>query len=500
VSDELSRRIAALSPEKRALLERHLLRPGGAEPDVPIRRRRPGEPAPLSFSQQRLWFLDQWAPGDPTYNAAMAFRLHGDLATDRLRTAFETVIDRHEVVRTVFRATGGTPEQVVLDDWSFDLPEVRLDGHPEPQRTVLLRDRMRQESRRPFDLTQDLMLRVTLFRLTGDEACLLIVEHHVAFDGWSDAILFAELAECYSALGEGRPAELPELAVQYADFALWQRRRLVGARLDGLVDYWREKLHGAPTQIPLPIDRPRPSVQTFAGAHHHFQAGPELAAATVALSRGESGTPYMTLLAAFAAALYRWAGCTDACIGTPIANRSSVELEQLIGFFSNTLVMRVRPAGKLTFRELVRQVRETALGAYEHQDLPFERVVEALAPPRDPGRNPLFQVNFRVRAGAADSLRLPGLQATPVPVDVGFSRFDLALELQLDDAGLAGYLEYNLALFEPATAGMFVERFLALLRDALARPDVQLFALRFGQVEAAGAGSLKGFHRSRDRT
>lgn len=495
MTDDRSRRIGALSPEKRALLEKHLLRSERTEPDEALRVRRPGDPAPLSFSQQRLWFLDQWSPGDPTYNAAIAFRLRGEVDAGRLETAFRLVVGRHEAVRTVFRSSHGTPEQVVLDDWSFELSQVELaEGRPDA-RSAALRDRLRREARRPFDLTRDLTLRATLFRLAPDEACLLIVEHHIAFDGWSDAILFAELAEGYAALGEGRPPRLPDLPVQYADFALWQRRRLTGARLDRLVAYWLEQLKGAPPQIALPTDRPRPPVQAFAGAHHHFTVGAEPAAAVSALARSESATPYMTLLAAFAAALYRWAGCADVCIGTPTANRGAVELEPLIGFFSNTLVLRVRTDPELTFRQLVRRVRENALGAYEHQDLPFEKVVEQLAPPRDPGRNPLFQVNFRVRSGPPDRLRLPGVQAEPVPLDVGFSRFDLALELQVND-GLSGYLEYNLALFEPQTAQLFAKRFSDLLRDALDRPDAALAELVFGGNAERPAG-LRGSRRAR---
>ncbi len=483
MTDELSRRIGALSADKRALLEQHLLRRQQVAADDPIRRRRPGDPAPLSFAQQRLWFLDQWAPGNPTYNAALAFRLRGDLDVGRLREALALVIARHEAVRTVFRAPAGEPEQVVLADWNFELPE-RPVADP-----AALPGLLREEARRPFDLTRDLMLRAAVFRTGPDEAVLLLVEHHIAFDGWSDAVLFTELAAAYAALGAGRRPELAELPVQYADFALWQRRRLTGPLLDRLVSYWREQLADAPAQLSLPTDRPRPPVQTFTGAHRPFTAGEGPAAAVRALSREEAATPYMTLLAAFVATLHLWTGATDVCVGTPIANRSRVELEPLIGFFSNTLVLRLRPAADGTFRQLVRQVKEAALGAYEHQDLPFEKVVEAVAPPRNPSRNPLFQVNFRVRTGPVDPLRLPGVRITPLPVDVGFSRFDLAMELALAD-GLAGYLEYNSALLEPGTADAFVRRFLRVLGAAVADPDVPLATLR-----TAAAAGIRGSRR-----
>ena len=480
MSDSLARRIQGLSPEKRALLEQHLLRGHGgtpAEDDDAIPRRQPDEPAPLSFSQFRLWFLDQWAPGDPTYNAGLAFRLAGSVDRMRLRAAVERVIDRHEAVRTVFRAVDGVPRQVVLDQWSFDLPEADLSSLPEPARSLELAERLRRESRRPFDLAADLMLRATLFRLGPDEAVLLLVEHHIAFDGWSDSILFAEVAEVYAALGAGREPRLTPLPVQYADFALWQRRRLTGPRLDRLTDYWRRQLAGAPPVLTLPTDRPRPATMSFEGGHHHFALEPGVASGVTELGREEATTAYMTLLAAFAATLHAWAGCADLCIGTPIAGRGRVELEPLIGFFSNTLVLRVLVDGELSFRQLLGRVKETALGAYEHQELPFEKVVETVAPPRSPQHNPLFQVNFRVQAAPAEPLQLPAVEVTSLDTDVGFARFDLALELQLRPPGLAGYVEYNQALFDRATAVAFAGRFERLLSAALACPDAPIRTL-----------------------
>jgi hypothetical protein len=501
MTDELSRRIGALTPERRALLEQHLLRKraSGAGVGEAIPRRRAGDPAPLSFPQLRLWFLDQWAPGDPSYNAAIALRLDGPLDPGRLRAGLTRVVERHESLRTVFRAgPDGTPQQVVLDDWSVPLPVVDLMDASDDA----VRQHLRAESRRPFDLTRDVMLRATLFRLAPASAVLLIGEHHIAFDGWSDTILFAEVAEVYAALGAGRAPSLPDLPIQYADFALWQQRRLTGPLLDRLVAYWRETLSGAPPVLDLPMDRPRPPVQTFAGAHHRVTDSAGTAAAVAALARAEGATAYITLLAAFAATLHRWTGCADMCIGTPIAGRGRVELEPLIGFFSNTVALRVRLDGDPTFRELLRRVKATALGAYEHQELPFEKVVEALAPPRNPSHNPLFQVNFRVQTGPAPTLRLPGVRVTPVDVDVGFSRFDLALEVRLPaaaqaGAGLSGYLEYNAALFEPGTAATLAGRFRRLLRDALARPDTPVSALAFHPAPAGEAAGIRGARRAR---
>lgn len=501
MSDNLGQRIEGLSPEKRALLEAHLLRrrsTAGAGDEV-IPRRNPGDPAPLSFSQQRLWFLDQWAPGDPMYNAGIALRLDGPVRPERLQAAFARVIERHESLRTVFLASAGTPRQVVLENWTFDLPVVDLSSLPEPGREAGLAGRLRAESRRPFDLAVDLMLRVTLFRLGTDQWVLLVVEHHIAFDGWSDGILFAEVTEVYSALAAGREPLLPQLPVQYADFALWQQRRLTGPLLDRLAGYWQRQLAGAPRLLELPTDRSRPAVQTFAGSHHRFTlGGPELVAGVSALAREEGATAYMTLLAAFVATLHRWAGLADVCVGTPIAGRGRVELEPMVGFFSNTLVLRVQLSSELTFRQLLRRVKETALGAYEHQELPFEKVVETVSPPRDPSHNPLFQVNFRVQASVSAPLRLPEVTVTPLPVDVGFSRFDLALDLHLLDDRVTGYVEYNEALFENATAVRLASRFGHLLRDALERPDTPISVLDLAGAAtdtASRPAAVRGFRR-----
>lgn len=488
-------RLGQLSPEKRALLERALLRrraAAGGGAAIPPRDR--GTPAPLSFPQQRLWFLDHLAPGNPTYNAVVGFRLHGPLDPPRLARAFTVVAGRHEVVRTVFRATDGLPHQHVLDDWELPLPLVDLRGHEPEGRDAELERLMREEPRRSYDLAHDLMMRLLLVRLDADEWVLLLMEHHIAFDGWSDEILCAEVAEVYTALGEGRAPELPTLPVQYGDFAAWQRTSLSDSQLDRLRGFWRGYLSGAPAPLPLPLDRPRPPVQTHEGARVDIALGREVLDPLTALCRRESATPYMVLLSLFGALLHRWAGVSDVCVGTPIANRARVELERLVGFFSNTLVIRVRPSATETFAQLVRGTREAALAAYEHQDLPFDRIVEAVGPPRDPSYNPLFQVNFRVTTGEPTLLRLPGVACEPVSPDIGFSRFDLALELQVGDGGVGGYLEYNLALFEAATARALASALGALLADALARPDVAL-----GELSMTGAGSTTPGIRRRRR-
>ncbi len=336
---------------------------------------------------------------------------------------------------------------------------------------------MREEPRRSYDLQRDLMMRLLFVQLADDDAVLLLMEHHIAFDGWSDEILCAEVSEVYAALGAGRPPALKELPIQYGDFAAWQRKRLDGEKLEQHQAFWRDYLAGAPALLPLPTDLPRPAVLTHDGARVGVAIGADVLQPLGALCKAESATPYMVLISMFGLLLHRWAGVSDICVGTPIANRSRIELERLIGFFSNTIAIRIRPQSTMTMREFVRSSRDSALAAYAHQDLPFDRIVEAVAPPRDLSHNPLFCVNFRVTDGAPALLALPDVECSPVAPDIGFARFDLALELQVGADGIGGYLEYNLALFKERTARALVDALGSLLEDALRRPDVALATL-----------------------
>jgi len=485
---ELGRRIDTLPPEKRALLEQRLLQRRRLEVDDSIPRRDPAKPTPLSFSQQRLWFLDQWSPGAPTYNAALPMRIDGALDADAIRGALIRVIERHEALRTVFRVEDGQVVQVVLDRFDFELPVFDLRHLPAQEREAEARRIVLAQARRPFSLTSDTMLRATLVRIADRHHVLSLEEHHIAFDGWSDSIMFRELEELYAAALAGRAPVLPDLPIQYADFAVWQRARMADGLLDDHLTYWRRQLAGFPGTLRLPLDLPRPSVQTFDGVHHHFALPQRLADGVRDLSRRESATPFMTLLAAFATLMYRTTGDDDVVVGTPIANRSRLELENLIGFFSNTLALRIRLGGNPTFRQVVERVREVALGAYAHQDVPFEKVVEAVDPLRDPSVNPLFQVNFRVQSGTPARLELPGLAVTPIQVDLGFSRFDLALELQLRDTAIDGYFEYNTRLFRPETVLGLQGAFTRVLEQALDRPDARILTLAVPAVESKEIG------------
>ena len=483
---ELEGRIGRLSPEKRSLLERQLLRDRPQRSIDAIPRRAESGPCPLSFPQRRLWFLEQLAPGQPTYNAALAMRVRGPLDLERLERGLRSVISRHDALRTTFRTPELEPVQVVLDDWSFVIDARDLRGVAQAEREAEMLRLAREEARRPFDLAHDLMLRVIALRLSEREHVVVFIEHHIAFDGWSDGQLFRELEELYAAEVAGRKAVLDDLPIQYADWSSWQQERLQGPALERLTAFWADALRDAPPLLELPLDRPRPPIQTFAGAHHHFTAGP-LADQLRALARSEGATAFIVALAVFAASLRRWCQADDIVIGSPVANRDHVELEHLIGFFSNTFVLRIHDAGEPTFRELVQRCRAVALAAYEHQELPFEKLVEHLRPPRDARVNPIFQVNFRVQTEARETLRLRAVEVEPFPLDIGFSRFDLALEFQLEDQAINGYLEYNSALFADATIRTLGARIARLLADALAQPDQPVAELAWEPTGSSGA-------------
>ncbi len=479
--------IEGLSPTKRALLERALRqrRQAAAASRTAIPRRRDRGPAPLSHSQQRMWFLQQWEPDAPTFNGARAIRLLGPLQRGTLEHAFARILERHESLRTVVMGAGEA-EQVVRESWTFELPVITLNASGGQDGAGELQERLRELSREPFDLTRDLMLRATLIELADEHHVLLIRMHHIAADAHSDSVLFGELSELYNSGLQGRAPQLPELPIQYSDFAVWQRERLRGSALEDLVSYWTRQLEDAPPLLRLPVDRPRRPVQRHEGVHHELSFPRALVQPLVSLGREEGATFFITMLAAFSALLYRISGEHDIVVGSPIANRNEIELQPLIGFFTNTLALRTRLDGNPSFREVMRRARETALGAYAHQDLPFEKVVEALRPKRDPSFNPLFQVNFRAQETQRPALRLAGIQAEPIPVDIGFSRFDLALEVELREHELAGYLEYDRDLFDTGTIAGLVEDLGALLAGVGADPDAPILALPLPRDQRAG--------------
>jgi amino acid adenylation domain-containing protein len=451
-----------------------------------IARRRAGEAWPLSSSQQQLWLIDQWDPGAPTYNVALAFRVRGALDLDALRSAAAGVLARHEALRTVVRVQDDQPVPVVMASPRLELEQIDLRGRPHADALEALGGL----TRRPFDLARDPLLRCSAIRTDEQEYVVLIETHHIAFDGLSERSLLDELAALY----QGRT--LPEPPLQFGDFARWQHDWLAGEDARRELDWWRRHLAGAPTSIELPTDRTRPDGRRFTGASHDLALPADLAVQARRLCREERATPYMLMLTALAALLYRLTGQDDVLVGSPVANRISPELEALIGFFSNTLVFRVRMAGNPTFRELLRRVREMALDVYAHQGVPFEKIVDAVNPERAQGVNPLFQVNLRVSTAARPALELPGLQIVPLKVDSGLSRFDLALDVDVLEDGIRGYFRYNRDIFEPATVARLSGELEAFLGEALAQPDRQLlsFDLRSEWSERRPtAGGLRGF-------
>ncbi len=483
---DLARRVGSLSPRELAEL-REALRRRASSTGIP--RRTGGGPAPLSFSQQRMWFLDQWEPGSPTNNGARALRLEGDLDTDALARGLSAVVERHEILRTRYTVEEREPVQAPIEDWSLELPVVDLAGVAADSRDAELARLLREASRRGFDLGADLMLRPTLFRLSPTEHVLLLSLHHIAFDAASDRVFNRELAELYRAFVEGRTPQLPELPIQYADYAVWQRQRLQGPVLEKLLSYWKGALADAPERLRLPTDHARPAVQGHRGEHRYVSFDGALGADIAALARQEGVTVFILLLAAFNTLLYRFTGQEDILVGSPFAGRNETELEGLIGFFTNTLVLRNRLAGNPTFRELLTRVRESTVGALAHQDMPFEKLVESLQVRRDPSFNPLFQVNFRANAQERQLLQLPGVRtAGSIDIDIGFSRFDLALELQIEGGELGGYFEYDEDLFDAATIDSLAADFEQLVRKVVVSPETPILAL---VPRRAGAGQKR---------
>ncbi len=451
---------------------------GAPAADGPIPRALRGDGAlPLSFAQERLWFLDRLQPGEAVYNLPLVLRLRGELDAAALAAAFGEIVRRHEVLRTVFAERDGEPVQVVLAAACWELPAVDLAGLPAAARE---REAVRlagDEAARPFDLAGGPLLRTTLLRFAGREHGLLLDFHHIVSDGWSAGVLVREIGALYAAAREGRPSPLPELPIQYADFALWQRRWLAGEALDRHVDYWRQRLRGLPAEIELPADRPRHAVPSHRGAEHRFALDGPLTAALAALARREGTTPFMVLAASMLALLSRLSGRRDLAIGTPIANRNRAETEGLIGFFVNTLVLRADLVVAPGFLDLLRQVRETTLGAYAHQDMPFEKVIDELQPERDPARTPFFQVMFALQNTPLPAAALSGLALAAEEPPSRNAKFDLTFALAHAGDGLAAAIEYATDLFDPPTIVRFAGQWRELLAAAVERPDSGLAAL-----------------------
>jgi non-ribosomal peptide synthetase component F len=486
----ISGRLARLSLEERALLFERLRRKkeheGATDAPPAIPRRSGGGPPPLSFAQQRLWFLHRLAPLDPSYNVPIATLVRGPVDPAALRAALAAVCARHESQRTTFATDAergergergdGSPVQVIAPALAVPLPVVdlaRLGLRCEPMEPELER-LCRAVFHLPFDLAAGPLLRAVLVRLAPERHVIVLVQHHIVSDGWSIGVLMRDVMALYhSSLaclrGEDPAAALPPLPVQYADFAVWQRGWLSGERLENQLAVWRQRLGDLPPPLVLPTDRPRPPLKTSHGAFQELRLSGERVARLNAVAREEGATPYMVLLAAFQVFLGRYSGQADFAVGSAVANRNRPELKELIGFFVNTLALRADLSGDPTVRELLARVRDTALEAFAHQDLPFEKLVEELRPERDPSRTPIFQVSLSLLNTPAPQVDFGGLSIEILHPDPRLVKFDLDVALETRErGGLEGAMGYSTDLFDAATAARMAEHFLALLAAPLA--------------------------------
>jgi len=450
------------------------LRQGAGVGAPPIERHEGVEELPLSFAQQRLWFIDQLEPGRTFYNVSAAVRLQGSLDKKALEQTLSEVIRRHEVLRTRFDTVGGRAVQVIEAAAPVELEVDELSEWEVAEREARVRELAQEEAATPFDLSRGPLLRMKLLRLGEQEHVVLLTMHHIVIDGWSLGIFIGEIATLYEAFIEDRPSPLPELAIQYADFALWQRAYLQGEVLEQQLQYWREQLAGAATVLQLPTDKPRPAIYSYRGATHKFILPEAVTAPLRKLSQEQGCTVFMTLLASFETLLYRYTEQEDIVVGTAIANRNRSETEDLIGFFVNSLVLRTDLSGNPSFRKLMQRVRETTLGAYVHQDMPFEKLVEELQPERSLSQAPLFQVSFGVQNTPIQTLSLPGLELSQIDFDFDAGRFDLTLWITEYQDELSGVWSYNTDLFEAATIKRMQGHFETILQNVLAQPDMLL--------------------------
>ena len=439
-----------------------------------------GKVAPLSYAQQRLWFLEQLVSGNPFYNESSAIRLLFPLDSAALVKTLNEIVRRHEALRTIFEATEGEPLQRVLPPRPLAFPIIDLGHLPESVRETEAHRHLTEHARMPFDIAKGPLLRVALLRLAPSDHIFIVTMHHIVCDGWSTKVFFDELRALYPAFALGQPSPLPELPVQYIDFTLWQREWLQGPALEEQLQFWRGRLAGLRT-LELPVDKPRPAVPSFSGDREPIAISAETNRALEALAERESVTPFMALLTAFQVMLHRYTGQDDIAVGSPVASRNRPELEKLIGFFVNTIVMRTNFFGDPTFRDALRRVREVALSAYAHQDLPFERLVEELQPKRDASRNPLFQVTFQILNERENEKEND--QTRAINVEQLTSKFDLRCDLWYRAEGLAGYIEYSTDLFEKQTVLLMARHFEALVATMVANPDQRISAAPLSSAE-----------------
>ncbi|MBW4680494.1 MAG: amino acid adenylation domain-containing protein [Microcoleus vaginatus WJT46-NPBG5] len=438
---------------------------------------------PLSFAQERLWFLEKLRPATAFYNIATAIKMTGRLNPSVLEQSLNEILRRHEALRSSFTTVDGQPVQVIASNVNLTLPLIELQSLSENERETETERLTAEEAQRPFELAQAPLVRATLLQLAETEHILLLTVHHIVSDGWSMGLLHREMLTIYQSLMAGEPSSLAEVPVQYPDFAVWHRQWLQtqeagkASPLETQLSYWKQQLQGAPTALEMPTDRPRPPVQTFRGATHPVALPKPLIEALNRLSRQTGTSLYMTLLAAFNTLLHRYTAQEDIVLGTVTANRNWSEIESLIGFFVNTLLIRTNLSGNVSFRELLNRVREVALGAYAHQDLPFEKLVNELHPNRDLSQNPLFQVMFVFQKDGLETLEIPDLNLNFSNIHCGTAKFDLTLQLQETPSGVNGWFEYSTDLFDTGTIERMAGHFQTLLEGIVANPEQRLSEL-----------------------
>ena len=464
------------SPQKQALLQSLLAEAeidSTAEPR--ITRRSQHEPTiPLSFAQERLWFLNQLEGSTANYNLPGAIRIRGDLDVKALQQSLSEIVNRHEVLRTRFQTVNGSPIQVIEPEIAININLLDLREKEASEQQTALKQQIQQEANSAFELEKAPLIRCRLLQLETQEYVLLVTMHHIVSDGWSIGLFIQELSVLYQAFSQGKPSPLPELSIQYADYAVWQRQRLSGEVLETQLSYWKQQLAGVPGLLQLPSDRPRLSRQTYRGKTQNFSLSADLTQSLQALSRESGTTLFMTLLAAFATLLYRYSGQADIAIGSPIANRHHGDIESLIGCFVNTLVLRTRCEGNPSFKSLLTQVKETTLKAYEYQDVPFGQIVEALRPQRSLSHSPLFQVMFILQNASLAEVELSGLRLNELEQESTTARFDLTLSISETDEGVVGAWEYNTDLFDSSTIARMLGHFQSLLSAIVENPQLKV--------------------------
>lgn len=492
---KIAKKLTTLSAKKRIALIKLLTKEGIDPLKLPIAPAiRESNKFPLSWAQERLWFLCQLEGANATYNDSGGLRITGNLNHDALKSAIVEIVRRHEVLRTRFQENDGTPVQIIESDINFQFEVSDWQNLSPTQQETDLQKFARQEAAKPFNITTDHLLRVSLLKFSATESILLMTRHHIIFDAWSFGVFLKEFSVLYTAYSQGKSSPLTELPIQYADYSIWQRQWLSEEILENLISYWRQQLAGAPPTLELPFKKKETGVKSGQSKVESFTVSPTITEKLQALSRQQGVTLFMTLLAAWQTLLYRYTNSDDIVVGTDIANRNRAETESLIGFFVNLLVIRTNLSGNPTFKELLKRVQEVTLGAYAHQDLPFAKLVDVLRPERKNNTTPLFQVLFVFKNTPRSKLELPNLTIEPLGIDNGATRFDLTIFVEETEAGITWDLRYNTDLFEQQDIAKMSGNLQTLLSNIANNPDTKIKELEMlteSEKEAQVAAKAK---------